>query len=189
MLQACADKLKREMQDFGFPPVFPVEQEEKEEEKSDTPVIQDKAKGKKVWIGLTEHCVQTVSKNIVVVFFLLQSKLKAKSAGFKYQWQIMQSLGMEDDEIKLFADPAYWLSYFPPHCKADLQKMGLKVHKRARWFDLDQMWLRCTCIALQGWLATNVHHDWRKPVLRFLRPMAVQTFEASQQSAIRQTVN
>ena len=124
MLQACADKLKREMQDFGFPPVFPVEQEEKEEEKSDTPVIQDKAKGKKVWIGLTEHCVQTVSKNIVC---FLQSKLKAKTAGFKYQWQIMQSLGLTDDEIRPFAEPAHWLGYFPPHCKQDLTGLGLKV--------------------------------------------------------------
>lgn len=31
-LQACADKLKREMNDFGFPPKFP-ENSEKEEAK------------------------------------------------------------------------------------------------------------------------------------------------------------
>lgn len=31
-LQACADKLKREMSDFGFPPRFP-QSEEKEESK------------------------------------------------------------------------------------------------------------------------------------------------------------
>ena len=31
-LQACADKLKREMNDFGFPPTFP-ENSEKEEAK------------------------------------------------------------------------------------------------------------------------------------------------------------
>ena len=58
---------------------------------------------------------------------MIQSKLKAKSGGMKYQWQIMASLGMSDPEIKKFADPAHWLEYFPPHCKGDLQSMGLKV--------------------------------------------------------------
>ena len=33
--QACADKLKREMTEFGFPPKFPVK-EEKEEAKQVT---------------------------------------------------------------------------------------------------------------------------------------------------------
>ena len=31
--QACADKLLNEMEEFGFPPVFPQDSEEKEEEK------------------------------------------------------------------------------------------------------------------------------------------------------------
>lgn len=57
----------------------------------------------------------------------LQSKAKAKSGGLKYQWQIMASLGLTDEEIRQFADPHHWLYYFPPNCKADLQRMGLKV--------------------------------------------------------------
>ena len=36
------------MEEFGYPPVFPVEEEKVEEEKSDEPIIKDKAKGKKV---------------------------------------------------------------------------------------------------------------------------------------------
>lgn len=49
-IQACADKLKREMDDFGYPPVFPVEEETTPEieDKSSEPIIKDKAKGKKV---------------------------------------------------------------------------------------------------------------------------------------------
>lgn len=40
----------------------------------------------------------------------------------------MKSLGIEDDEeIRKFADPLHWLSYFPPHCIADLKLMGVKV--------------------------------------------------------------
>ena len=39
----------------------------------------------------------------------------------KYQWQIMRSLGLQDDEIKNFADVNYWLQYFPPKTEADLR--------------------------------------------------------------------
>lgn len=46
-IKACADKLQREMETFGFPPVFPKESSEVVvEEKSDVP--KDKSKGKKV---------------------------------------------------------------------------------------------------------------------------------------------
>ena len=31
----------------------------------------------------------------------LKSKIAAKTGGLEYQWQIMQSLGMSDEEIKL----------------------------------------------------------------------------------------
>lgn len=51
----------------------------------------------------------------------------AKTGGLKYQWQIMASMGLMDDEIKKFADPSYWLSYFPPHWISDLKRMGAKV--------------------------------------------------------------
>lgn len=45
VLQACADKLKREMQDFGYPPKFPEPVEEAVvEDKSDT-APKDKSKG------------------------------------------------------------------------------------------------------------------------------------------------
>lgn len=49
--QACADKLKREMELYGNPPEFPDEEEEVEKEKPktcDEIIIKDKAKGKKV---------------------------------------------------------------------------------------------------------------------------------------------
>jgi hypothetical protein len=48
-IKACADKLKREMKEFGFPPNFPVSAIEVELEgtKADA-VIKDKSKGKKV---------------------------------------------------------------------------------------------------------------------------------------------
>ncbi len=54
MFQACADKLKREMEEFGNPPDFPADDEKPEEQdddKSNDPVIKDKAKGKKVRVS------------------------------------------------------------------------------------------------------------------------------------------
>jgi leucyl-tRNA synthetase len=47
-IKACADKLKREMEEFGFPPNFPEETDLAETEATrDDPVIKDKSKGKK----------------------------------------------------------------------------------------------------------------------------------------------
>jgi leucyl-tRNA synthetase len=55
ILKAAADKLKREIEDFGFPPKFPVDtNEEIEEEKIATPKesesnkVDNKSKSKKV---------------------------------------------------------------------------------------------------------------------------------------------
>jgi leucyl-tRNA synthetase len=45
-IKACADKLKREMEDFGYPPKFPeVEETVAETEKDSDNVLKDKSKG------------------------------------------------------------------------------------------------------------------------------------------------
>ena len=43
-----------------------------------------------------------------------KGKLASKSTGLTYQFQIMESIGVPRSEIKKFADPYYWLTYFPP---------------------------------------------------------------------------
>nr|CDJ97537.1 Aminoacyl-tRNA synthetase and Valyl Leucyl Isoleucyl-tRNA synthetase domain containing protein [Haemonchus contortus] len=113
-IKACADKLKREMQDFGYPPQFPLDEEEAPMEQASSldEITKDKSKGKK-------------------------SKLVAKTGSSKYQWQIMQSLGLADEEIKKFADTDYWLDYFPPYCISDLKRMGLKVDWRRSFITTD----------------------------------------------------
>ncbi|CAF0882204.1 unnamed protein product, partial [Brachionus calyciflorus] len=112
-IKAGADKLTREMADFGYPPNFPkeeatqqIEQEVKELE------IKDKSKSKK-------------------------SKATAKAGNAKYQWQIMQSLGLGDEEIKQFADPQHWIRYFSPAAIADLKTMGLKADWRRSFVTTD----------------------------------------------------
>ena len=48
-IKACADKLQHEIEDFGLPPVFPVEEElEKPAESAKEDPGKDKNKGKKV---------------------------------------------------------------------------------------------------------------------------------------------
>lgn len=113
-IKACADKLKREMELYGFPPQFPDE-EEVEEDKSKTTdeiIIKDKAKGKK-------------------------SKAVAKSGSSKFQWDIMRSLGLSDDEIVKFAEAEHWLDYFPPLAVDDLKRMGVKVDWRRSFITTD----------------------------------------------------
>lgn len=41
----------------------------------------------------------------------------------------MQSLGLADEEIKEFADPAHWLEYFPPLAIQDLKLLGTHVRQ------------------------------------------------------------
>jgi hypothetical protein len=43
-----------------------------------------------------------------------KGKIVAKSTGLKYQFQILESIGVPRSEIKKFADPLHWLTYFPP---------------------------------------------------------------------------
>uniref|UniRef100_A0A915C2C9 leucine--tRNA ligase n=1 Tax=Parascaris univalens TaxID=6257 RepID=A0A915C2C9_PARUN len=113
-IKTAADKLKREIEDFGCPPKFPIDEEESvvEEKSAADEVIRDKSKGKK-------------------------SKAMAKAVSAKYQWQIMQSLGLNDVEIEKFADAQHWLGYFPPLCVADLKKMGAKIDWRRTFITTD----------------------------------------------------
>ncbi|XP_026090061.1 leucine--tRNA ligase, cytoplasmic-like [Carassius auratus] len=113
-IKACADKLKREMELYGNPPQFTEEDEEEEEQKKiiDEVIIKDKTKGKK-------------------------SKAVAKSGSAKFQWDIMKSLGLRDDEIVKFAEAEHWLEYFPPLAVEDLKKMGLKADWRRSFITTD----------------------------------------------------
>ncbi|XP_017772759.1 PREDICTED: leucine--tRNA ligase, cytoplasmic isoform X3 [Nicrophorus vespilloides] len=110
-IKACADKLKREIELYGNPPNFPEHEETVVVEEKDV-IPKDKSKGKK-------------------------SKAVAKAGTAKYQWQIMQSLGMNDEEIVKFADESYWLDYFPPLAIQDLSSFGIHVDWRRTFITTD----------------------------------------------------
>lgn len=118
-IKAAADKLAREIQQFGDPPAFPSEAEnqvnqelETEEQNASEPAMKDKFKGKK-------------------------SKAASKSGGQMYQWEIMRSLGLSDSEISRFQDPYNWLSFFPPLAMDDLKAFGLGCDWRRSFITTD----------------------------------------------------
>ncbi|KAL8160934.1 hypothetical protein V2J09_012423 [Rumex salicifolius] len=117
-IMASADKLKREIKLFGNPPIFPTAEEEvsqvqEQEESGDAqPLPGGKFKGKK-------------------------SKVTAKTSRQMYQWEIMRSYGLTDEEIAKFQDPYYWLSFFPPLAVEDLKAFGLGCDWRRSFVTTD----------------------------------------------------
>ncbi|KAI0312264.1 hypothetical protein OF83DRAFT_1147006 [Amylostereum chailletii] len=59
-----------------------------------------------------------------------KGKIAAKSTGHTYQFQIMESIGVPRSEIKKFADPYYWLTFFPPIAKVDNLSLGNRIDWR-----------------------------------------------------------
>ena len=57
-----------------------------------------------------------------------KGKLQAKSTGHTYQFQILESIGVPRSEIKKFADPQHWLTYFPPIAKVKRRFILLFTH-------------------------------------------------------------
>jgi leucyl-tRNA synthetase len=51
----------------------------------------------------------------------------AKTGGAKSQFEIMKGMGISAEEIPKFADPSYWLEYFPPYGLSDLKKVVIST--------------------------------------------------------------
>uniref|UniRef100_A0A8I5U3W3 leucine--tRNA ligase n=1 Tax=Pongo abelii TaxID=9601 RepID=A0A8I5U3W3_PONAB len=66
-----------------------------------------------------------------------ESKAAAKAGSSKYQWGIMKSLGLSDEEIVKFSEAEHWLDYFPPLAIQDLKRLGLKVDWRRSFITTD----------------------------------------------------
>ncbi|XP_073120912.1 leucine--tRNA ligase, cytoplasmic-like [Henckelia pumila] len=104
-IKASADKLSREIHMFGSPPNFPIVREEERGEPE----------------GEREGNLSQPGGS----FRGKKSKTAAKSGGIKYQWEIMQSYGLSNEEIAKFTDPYHWLTIFPPLAVEDLKAFGL----------------------------------------------------------------
>ncbi|XP_022841477.1 leucine--tRNA ligase, cytoplasmic-like isoform X1 [Olea europaea var. sylvestris] len=120
-IKASADKIKREIEMFGYPPVFPVVKEEEDAEQEGKP--EDECAGN-----------QTQPDG---VFKGKKSKVVAKSGVVKYQWEIMKGYGLIDEEIEKFKDPYHWLTFFPPLAVEDLKAFGLGCDWRRSFITTD----------------------------------------------------
>lgn len=114
-IKASADKLVREIELFGkdFAKLPKDEEPEPEVEKP------------------------KAAKLDVEKFGSKKSKAVAKQGRAKYQFEIMEQLGIPREEIQNFSDPNYWLTYFPPHCQADCKMFGAKVDWRRSFITTD----------------------------------------------------
>lgn len=117
-IKASADKLAREIEQYGNPPMFPPDEDFTEDDvegnipEEDNVGIPDKFKSKR-------------------------SKAAAKTGRDKFQWEIMKSFGLSDSEIAGFKDPYKWLSFFPPLAKEDLKSFGLSCDWRRSFITTD----------------------------------------------------
>ena len=120
-IKACADKLVREIEMFG---------EKFEQYKEDSSAEGDKSND-------VPAPTQLETKADVTKFTAKKGKAAAKAVQMKYQFQIMLALGIPRDEISQFADPQYWLRFFPPLCKRDLNAMGARIDWRRSFVTTD----------------------------------------------------
>ncbi|KAI3911979.1 hypothetical protein MKW98_010923 [Papaver atlanticum] len=117
-IKASADKLVREIERFGNPPVFP-------------------SKDDQIINKVPEPEVDESGKTEPHKFKSKKSKSAAKSGGEKYQWEIMKEYGLSDAEISKFQDPSHWLMHFPPLAKEDLKAFGLGCDWRRSFITTD----------------------------------------------------
>lgn len=106
-IQASANKLRNEIELYGNPPNFPV----------DEPVDQPSCSA----MNLRSAVDKSKAK---------KGKLAAKASKQKYQWEILKESGLDESLIAQFADPLAWLRYFPKQNVDDLSAFGLKVDWR-----------------------------------------------------------
>ncbi|KAJ2161605.1 cytosolic leucyl tRNA synthetase [Coemansia sp. RSA 552] len=119
-IKASADKIARELEMFG--PDFAVPSED-----GDSEAVSSQLE------GLAVGDAQKAGGN----FHSKKSKVAAKTGNKKYQFQILQDMGMANAEIAKFADAEHWLKHFPPIAVGDLNAMGCKIDWRRSFLTTD----------------------------------------------------
>lgn len=118
-IKACADKLTEDVRKFG---------KNFENYKEEEPVDGE---------DNIPAPTQAETKEDITKFTSKKSKAAAKTVKLKYQFQIMIALGIPKEEIHKFADANYWLEYFPPLCKRDLNNFGARIDWRRSFTTTD----------------------------------------------------
>jgi len=97
--------LARELEQFG--PHFELPNQDEIEEEVKDLYLNDGTKN-----NSTSQTIADPSGTSKVMH--KKGKVASKSTGQKYQFQIMKSSGVPDEEIVKFADSNHWIYYFPP---------------------------------------------------------------------------
>ncbi|KAF3942477.1 hypothetical protein ABW19_dt0202683 [Dactylella cylindrospora] len=119
-IKACADKLVREIEQFGEDfNGYEAEADEEQPENQAPPPTAGKIK---------EDPTKFTAK---------KGKAAAKKVNMKYQFQIMEAIGVPKLEISKFADPYYWLTYFPPLCQEHCNSFGARIDWRRSFLTTD----------------------------------------------------
>lgn len=116
-IKACADKLVREIEEFGVN----FENVPKDEEEAEAPAAQ----------------AQPKEKADPTKFVAKKSKVQAKQGRGKFQHEIMIQSGIPREEVHKFADPNYWVTYFPPLCQQDCNSFGARIDWRRSFVTTD----------------------------------------------------
>lgn len=124
-IKASADKLAKEVELFGA---------EFERYREDEEGAEDAAAAA---AAVAAAATKPTAKEDVTKFRATKGKAAAKTVKMKYQFQIMQAMGIPIQEIARFADPQYWLEYFPPYCKRDLENFGARIDWRRQFVTTD----------------------------------------------------
>jgi leucyl-tRNA synthetase len=110
-VKACADKLARELELFG-----------------DNFGGYDK--GEAIKPREPSAPTQSFTKTDITKFTSKKGKVAAKSGRTKYQFQIMEALGIPKSEIHRFADAYHWFTIFSPGGTDHLTRFGLRADWR-----------------------------------------------------------
>ncbi|KAL7531861.1 hypothetical protein ACHAXR_004278, partial [Thalassiosira sp. AJA248-18] len=116
-IQAAANKLKSEITQFGTPPIFPEED----------PTIRAKMEADIAAAAKAKADKAAATGNKAKGG---KTKLVQKSGtGIVRQWNILKRM-VPEEEIPEFADPTYWLRYFPPIGVEHMKRFGSGVDWR-----------------------------------------------------------
>ncbi|KPI89681.1 putative leucyl-tRNA synthetase [Leptomonas seymouri] len=111
-IAACAQKIRKEIEEYGNPPQFPPE------------VLESKANA-------------SVSPSANAPVGAHKSK-RGKTNAAKPQWLIMESMGIPPADIPKFTDPQHWIDYFSPLAMEDLRSLGCHIDWRRAFITTDR---------------------------------------------------
>ena len=130
-IQAAANKLAREIEDYGLEACMAGNFEATPEQAAAAA-----ARAAASANASDEGEVKVPEKK---TFKGSKTKAVAKDGGKKKktQWEILQMCDVPDAEIPAFTDAQHWLRYFPPHAMEDLKIFGLHADWRRSFITTD----------------------------------------------------